>query len=529
MSESLQTRPVLPRLLRGPCAAWIPVAVGVLLCASCGVDPTLSYTPVWIRGGLAFEDEAGLLKAVSVEGVDLPINRAVTPGMAVVEYPWTPGERLSLTFDRNWLSSRVTPAATVSRLTPPQKPTPLSLRTLDIEDTLSLLSGSASPAVPTFAVLDRAGERVAVGSSDGAVAVYALLSGNVVWRKQITEGYAKQAAFSHDGTRLYVAEQSRDGFLYAVDLNSDGARFGDVLWTYRLADDLGSEGAAALEGDTYEWVQLPGPYRVHALDNGDILLLGCHSWDGPAGGHQRSRLYCLSSDGETRWAWPSEGVLPLVTTWMDTSATGETIAVVAEDRYGGTVDPAGAYHAGSLYVLNGDGELVASETFAPPETYFKTINFWRGVAVRPDGRAVTVTTADGRNFLFDTSRPPERPEELHPAWQDELAAPFDVGGIPVVATMGTVGASDGWALAVTGGSYVVPGVRTGGGLAPAGHTKPAAGHCGRSQLLTSRRAHWGASARSHALAACARRGGGKYIRAVAVSRGKSPSPARPTS
>ncbi len=469
MPETFRNRLYGPWLLCGLRAAWVSVVIGAVFCASCGVDPTLSYTPVWIRGGLAFEDKSGLLKEVGIDGVEMPLNLATKPGMAVVEYPWTPGERLSLTFDRNWLSSRVIPPPSVSRLTPPQKPTPLLLLSLDIEDTLSLLSGSASPAQPTFAVLDGAGRHLAVGSSDGAVVVYTLPSGNLLWRKQITEGHAKQASFSRDGKMLYVAEQSRDGFLYAVDLDADGSRFGEVLWTFRLADDLGSEGAAALEGDTYAWVQLPGPYRVHVLGNGDVLLLGCHSWDDADGGHQRSRLYCFSPDGKTRWRWPDEGVLPLVATWMDACSAGGTIAVVAEDRFWGTVDPPGAYRAGSLYVLNGEGQPTASETFDSPKTYFQTINFWRGVAVRPDGDAVTVTTADGRSFLFDLSAPPNTPEELSPAWQGELAAPFDVGGVPVVATMGTVGASDGWALAVTGGSYVVPGVRTGGGLAPGLH------------------------------------------------------------
>ena len=455
----------------------LSILSAVLLSLSCAEEPKLSFKPVWVREGIAFQDDAGRILKVSLGASgrvpDTSVVRLAKAGLTMVAYRWKPGESIEANILYRIPTSRKRDQSFFAKFNAPQKPTPLSIARLDLESTLSLISKGASPSTPTSVEVDLAGTRAAVSSSGGAVAVYSLPDAEAIWHHNAADGYIKAMAFSEDGKTLYIGDQSRDGGLFAADLDKESETFGEIAWRYSLAEDLGSEGTAELVGDAYEWVKLPGVFRIQALANGDVLMLGCHSWEAEDGGRQLSRLYRLAPDGKLRWAWPEDGVLPLLANWVDASEDGTVIAVCAEERFGGAVNPKGEYEPGTVFVLDGDGRPLAQTTIEPNKEYFDDVYFWRGLDLRPDGLALCVTTIDGRAFHYDLSgakrRSGQPPITLGPSWKNDIAAPFDVGGVPVLATLGTVGATQAWSLIVSGGSYVVPGVRTGSGEPPGLH------------------------------------------------------------
>ena len=56
----------------------------------------------------------------------------------------------------------------------------------------------------------------------------------------------------------------------------------------------------------------------------------------------------------------------------------------------------------------------------------------------------------GRAFIFNAT--PE-PEGIKPLWNTNLTTPLEVSGIPIIATNGTIGATNDFALFVTGDTF----------------------------------------------------------------------------
>ena len=336
--------------------------------------------------------------------------------------------------------------------TSPLKPSPFLVRTIDLESRLPFLGGWEVTHSPTLVRFSPRGDRLAVGTSEGYAAVFDTVSGETIWSDRLSEGHAKHATFSQDGSVLYLGEQSPDGFVYAVLLDSPEEQ-GEVLWKYRLADDLATSLPTDVS-DLYAWVQFPGPFRMLTLPGDDLLALASHSWDDDTGGHARSYLYRFDGhDGSVRWRWPMDGPCPLTTMWFDSSADGRILALVAHERHGGGSDPLGRFVPGSIYLVEGEtGQEIASYTIPPLKPYFDRVIFWRSVAVRPNGRSLCATSSDGRGFLFDIEDISET--GFIPRTVLELATPFESGDIPVVAAVGTIAALRDAAIFVTGLSYI---------------------------------------------------------------------------
>ena len=104
--------------------------------------------------------------------------------------------------------------------------------------------------------------------------------------------------------------------------------------------------------------------------------------------------------------------------------------------------------SGTLSVLDVEaGTEKWHADFEPLAPYFKGVTFWRGVSMSPDGKFVNVTTDDGRAFIFSVDNP-------EPIWEQNLATPLEVSGVPIIATTGTIGATNTAALFVTGDTYI---------------------------------------------------------------------------
>ena len=261
--------------------------------------------------------------------------------------------------------------------------------------------------------------------------------------------------------RFYIGEQSPDGFIYAYDLSTTKPT---LLWKYRMADDIDTS-TPQNPDDVYAWVQYPGPYRISTTEEGDLLVVGNHAWTKDGVGLKKAQLYRF--DGETgtlKWKWPPDQTLPMTISWFDYSRDVKTVALLAYKR--GSGDTA-SFKSGTLYVIDGEtGETAWEYTFNPLKPYFEEVTFWRGVSASPDGKFINVTADDGRAFIFNTAPPPA---ETNPLWNMNLTTPLEVSGIPIIATNGTIGATNDFALFVTGDTFIPYHLQQGAQRPPSAH------------------------------------------------------------
>ena len=347
--------------------------------------------------------------------------------------------------------------------TSPLKPEPYLIRTVELDELLSLMENLRQPAKPTALALGHGDTPpLAIATDSGHLAVLQPLTGEILWKTRISEGYVKQMVFSPDDTQLYIGEQAADGFIYCYDLTTDKPT---LRWKYRTADDI--ETSTPTNPDSvYAWVSYPGPSCMQTLANGDLVVASVHSWTENSTPLKKSQLYRFNGKtGDVIWKWPHEGAVPKIGRWFDVGADGKTLALLTDSGHnlqGSATDESDAGN-GKLTVLNAeDGTEKWHTDIEPLRDYFAQVTFWRGVSMSPNGKFINVTTDDGRAFIFDVNQP-------EPIWQENLATPLEVSGIPIIATTGTIGATNAAALFVTGDTYIPYHLRKGA-------QKPSTGH-----------------------------------------------------
>ena len=418
----------------------------------------------WVRTGAVLETE-------HKQNVDLKINVAtVSNGTAhaltetptvqqldanrvLLQFVWQPNQSYQFGADDS-----------VTTATSPLKPEPYLIRTVELDGLLSLMQNLRQPAKPTALALGRGNsphtEKLAIATDSGHLAILQLLTGKTLWKTRISEGYVKRMVFSSDNTLLYIGEQAADGFIYCYDLTTDKPT---LRWKYRTADDIETS-TLSNPDSVYAWVSYPGPACMRTLANGDLLVASVHSWTENDTPLKKSQLYRLDSEtGNVIWKWPHNSATSRIIRWFDVSADGKTLALITDAGHnlqGSTANESGN---GRLVVLNAeDGSEKWHVDIEPLREYFAQVTFWRGVSMSPDGKFINMTTDDGRAFIFDVNKP-------EPIWQENLTTPLEVSGIPIVATSGTIGATDAAALFVTGDTFIPYHLRKGA-------QKPSAGH-----------------------------------------------------
>ena len=418
----------------------------------------------WVRTGAVLETEYK-------QNVDLKINVAtVSNGTAqalaetptvqqldanrvLLQFAWQPNQSYQFR-----LNDSVTTA------TSPLKPEPYLIRTVELDGRLSLMENLRQPAKPTALALGHGSrpnaEKLAIATDSGHLAVLQPVTGETLWKTRISEGYVRRIAFSSDNTLLYIGEQAADGFIYCYDLTTDKPT---LRWKYRTADDIETS-TPSNPDSVYAWVSYPGPACMRTLANGDLLVASVHSWTENDTPLKKSQLYRLDSEtGKVIWKWPHDSATSRIIRWFDASANGKTLALITDAGHnlqGSTANESGN---GKLIVLNAEGGAEKWHTnIEPLREYFAQVTFWRGVSISPDGKFINMTTDDGRAFIFDVNKP-------EPIWQENLTTPLEVSGIPIVATSGTIGATDAAALFVTGDTFIPYHLRKGA-------QKPSAGH-----------------------------------------------------
>lgn len=267
------------------------------------------------------------------------------------------------------------------------------------------------------------GKLLAIGTFLGKIILVNAKTGAILWEHRVYEGMVKKIDFSPDSQTIYYGEQSPDGFIYAAN-----AETGHIKWRFSMTKDL-KLGIPAPKGDIYGIYREPGCYRLKVLKNGNILVLGIHSWPDHKLGYWRrlSMIWLLSPDGHVIWKWPKRKPIELSLYYADADPNGNyvaTVAILPSDKL-----PANyPYTPGTVYVLNGKtGKEIAHYKMKPLKPYYNSVSIWESVAVDPLDKFVVVGTSDGRGFIFDL-------KTLKPIKILHLATPIIIGGIPVAAT-----------------------------------------------------------------------------------------------
>ena len=424
---------------------------------------TAEVDVTWVRTGVVLETEHenGVKGEINIafetsgaahDLTERPTIQRLDANRVLFQFAWQPNQKYQFHLNDSEITA-----------TSPLKPEPYLIRTVELDGLLSLMENLRQPAKPTALALGHGNTpKLAIATDSGHLAVLQSLTGEILWKTRISEGYVRRMVFSPDDTQLYVGEQAADGFIYCYDLTTDKPT---LRWKYRTADDIETS-TPSNPDSVYAWVSYPGPACIRTLANGDLVVASVHSWTEKDTPLKKSQLYRFDEEtGNVIWKWTREGAVPKIMRWFDVSADGKTLALLTDSGHNLQGSETGESDAanGKLTVLNAeDGTEKWHMDIQPLREYFTQVTFWRGVSMSPDGKYINVTTDDGRAFIFDVNKP-------EPIWQENLTTPLEVSGIPIIATAGTIGATDAAALFVTGDTYIPYHLRKGA-------QKPSAGH-----------------------------------------------------
>jgi hypothetical protein len=159
-----------------------------------------------------------------------------------------------------------------------------------------------------------------IGTMMGHIMVVEVYTNKTLWDKKVAEGMVKRIDFSPDGKRIYFGEQSVDGFIYSAETYT-----GKILWKFRLADNL-QQGSPLNKNDAQDIYDKPGCYQLKVLNNGDVIVLGIHSWGDWRDRNKcvcLSQIYRLSSEGKIIWSFPADKPIYYTVVFMDCDMDGK--------------------------------------------------------------------------------------------------------------------------------------------------------------------------------------------------------------
>ena len=300
--------------------------------------------------------------------------------------------------------------------------------------TISILSGTAPNSVVRFSP---DGSMLAVGGQNGELVVVDGWSGEEIARTILAEAATKLIEWSNDGSTIYVAEQSPDAFLHALNPSNL-----EILWSFRLADFIDTSPMPAGE-DRYGIYDLPAGYFLEVLPDGDLVVVGMHGWnlddDTRA---NKSQLFRLTPDGEIVSRFPAS---PISVTFNHAAIHSTTSGSIIALNTGRSADgpPPDDLPVSAITVVDltssdqGVMELLNSHRFSPLEPWFTTAYMWQALDIDPD-KGVLVGLGDGRLLVFDedgegSANPTESSD---PILTLSSGTPVMAGAVPISTSIG---------------------------------------------------------------------------------------------
>lgn len=332
------------------------------------------------------------------------LGRPAGPAHSFLEVDWTPGEKLS-----------VGPEV----LEVPLHPACASLYSLELGD-VSRRVALGGTAPDTALAFSEDGEHLAVGTSLGDLWVLDAWTGEVQVRRRFPEAVVKVLVFSGDGETLYMAEQSLEALVHALDPVTLESR-----WTLALSDRVGSTPAPAGE-DLYGVYSLPSAYGMEELSGGDLVLSAVHGWNDLEGVRRNlSQLLRVDPTGKVVQAWPPE---PADVTLMHPQVD-EAGGLVAVPVARSSVGPAPDLPVPGVAVLDLiDFTLRSSVVASPLAPWFDSVFFWETIDLDVASDVLLLGLADGRVQI--------RGVDGHLKTELALGVPVVTAGVPISASVG---------------------------------------------------------------------------------------------
>ena len=334
----------------------------------------------------------------------------------------------------------------------PEKPSPYLFNQLRLKQIWQFLPNGCRTST-----VDVVKDRISIGTNKGHVAVWDLSTQSVIWKRRFSESIIKQVSLNPSGKKLYISQQSADAWLSCYSLVNN-----TLLWRYRLADDIETS-IPSPPSSQWSWLQLPTVAKFQWVD-GDLFVAATHVWPNNHQTKVKSQLYRFDADtGQIKWKFPFDKPLPILVRWFDI-ASGK-LAFICDKQSTVNQYESVDIPSGSVVILNStDGKILFQQTLQRLDPYYKAVTFWRGVSISPNGKAVNVTTDDGRAFMFR-----EMDAGWQQTWQTELTTPIEVNQMPITATAGTVLATDQISFFVTGDTFIPYHLQTGVNRPPMAH------------------------------------------------------------
>jgi len=287
---------------------------------------------------------------------------------------------------------------------------------------LRAAAARGAPAPDTALRFSPDGRWLAVGTADGTLLVVDGWTGAERARRRLPEAMVKGLVWSADGAVLYVAEQSPEATLRAVDPATLTDR-----WTVRLADRVEASAAPAGE-DLFGVYSLPAGFGLERLPDGALLVAAAHSWRVDGVHRNRSQLLKLSAEGAVVDQWPPE---PIDATLLHPRASpdGGALALVVGRSAEGPPPP--AFPIPSVALLSagplGAPRFVETPPLAP---WFSSAVVWDAVALDVAADLFVIGLSDGRVALHHADGLPR--VLLSPG------TPVLAGDLPLAASVGAV-------------------------------------------------------------------------------------------
>ncbi|NOX79952.1 MAG: PQQ-binding-like beta-propeller repeat protein [Deltaproteobacteria bacterium] len=355
----------------------------------------------------------------------------------LVDLNWHRGReyRIKVTLGRQ-------PLPLVATCRAPERPSPLVLASLDLEDVDPHQLRDYCYIGGIVAISPEA-KYLAVGSEKGYLRLVSIKNGRLLWSKRIGEGRIVAMAFSPDGRYLALGEQSRDAFIYLYDIA------GRLLWKFPASRDVGT----IRPGDSKYHLPVVNSLVFAPSGNARKIYFTARHYLGTDGRNYRHRgkVYCLDMEGHPLWTYPGKG-------YMD--ASPEVLRMDARGKYLIFSNYwKGESYNKSLYCLDGQsGQLLWSWDFRHlfPE---KRLGIWHGVDISADGTYVAAFSNDGRGFLLSNSQLINTRGKKGLVWEKTISAPITVNGLSIYGFPAQVKIGAGYVAFLTGNTNARQGKR----------------------------------------------------------------------
>lgn len=359
---------------------------------------------------------------------NLAVDTNVVAGSLSIDFDWEPGREYEIRIGE----------APVRRLAAvaPQQPSLAILKMLPLGGEPLSFKLHRTESSPSAAAISPDGSWLAIGSNAGDVSLVSITSGEIKSKLSGFKSYIRSLAITpfSEETYLFVGEQSPKGTISAYRVESNGET--EKVWSYECYREIG-EGKVDAD-DPYSWAHQPGIYRILPGPEGALFALATHSEYREGKRLTSSCFYKFDgTSGKLLWKWPRNEAYDAVATWF-------------------SIDEAGRFAAVCSYLKSGVGEVVAIDcstggvlertTFKPLRPHMQQVNFWKSVAMTPDGKTAAVLSDDGRAWIWDWVK--DRLKEI------VLGKPILVGDVPLLVSGAGIAARNSEIVFITGVTYL---------------------------------------------------------------------------